>query len=44
MSALPSELDADAFVELLGKLVGQGMLLQNNPPDHIPIEDRGGHI
>lgn len=35
-------LDEDAFVSLLGKLIGEAKYLQNNPPDHIPKEDRAG--
>lgn len=33
--------DDDAFVKLLGKLVGEARHLQNNPPDLVPVEDRG---
>lgn len=35
-------LDKDRFVELLRKLIGEVKFLQNNPPDHIPKEDRAG--
>ncbi|XP_051129764.1 acetylornithine deacetylase [Andrographis paniculata] len=34
------ELDQEAFIELLGKLVGEAEHLQNNPPDLIPEEDK----
>lgn len=36
-----SELDEQHFVALLGKLIGEAKHLQNNPPENIPIEDRG---
>ncbi len=35
------ELDESLFVDLLGKLVGEAKHLQNNPPDCVPVEDRG---
>ena len=35
------ELAEDHFVELLGKLVGESKYLQNNPPECVPVEDRG---
>lgn len=37
-----AELDSDGFVALLGKLIGEAKQLQNNPPDCVPVEDRGG--
>lgn len=41
MSALSAfKLDDAKFVDLLGKLIGESKHLQNNPPDHVPVEDR----
>jgi acetylornithine deacetylase len=34
------EMDKQAFVSLLGKLIGEAEHLQNNPPELIPEEDR----
>ncbi|KAH7387042.1 hypothetical protein KP509_16G001800 [Ceratopteris richardii] len=34
------ELSAEKFVDLLGKLIGEAELLQNNPPELVPSEDR----
>jgi acetylornithine deacetylase len=34
-------LDEDKFVSLLGKLIGEAKFLQNNPPECVPVEDRG---
>lgn len=34
------ELNRDAFVTLLSKLIGESKYVQNNPPDLIPQEDR----
>ncbi|PNH11605.1 Acetylornithine deacetylase [Tetrabaena socialis] len=36
------ELEPDRFVALLEKLVGEARHLQNNPPEHTPVEDRAG--
>eukprot|EP00951_Prasinocladus_malaysianus_P025672 scaffold225803_cov38-Prasinocladus_malaysianus.AAC.2 len=45
-TGLPAAMEAivwneDDFVTLLGKLIGETKYLQNNPPELIPIEDRG---
>ncbi|MEW5309948.1 MAG: hypothetical protein WDW38_001788 [Sanguina aurantia] len=34
------EMDEDKYLGLLSKLIGETKLLQNNPPDSIPVEDR----
>eukprot|EP00775_Hariotina_reticulata_P001518 gene1518-1855_t len=39
MSLSSTELDEDKFVDLLGKLIGDSKLLQNNPPELVPVED-----
>lgn len=44
MALAEMELDEGRFVELLGKLVGECKLLQNNPPEHVPVEDRGERV
>ncbi|EFJ48310.1 hypothetical protein VOLCADRAFT_81178 [Volvox carteri f. nagariensis] len=36
------ELDEKHFLDLLEKLIGEAGLLQNNPPEAIPKEDRAG--
>ncbi len=41
MSLEDSQLDEQAFVALLGKLIGEARHLQNNPPVCVPVEDRG---
>jgi hypothetical protein len=44
MSLQDSVLDEAGFVELLGKLCGEAIHLQNNPPALVPVEDRGGSL
>lgn len=34
------EMDEEKYLDLLSKLIGETKLLQNNPPDSIPVEDR----
>ena len=41
MSVKDFVLDEDRFVDVLGKLIGEAKFLQNNPPDLVPVEDRG---
>ncbi|KAL6763183.1 acetylornithine deacetylase [Haematococcus lacustris] len=36
------KLDEQRFVDLLSRLIGEVKHLQNNPPNHIPCEDRAG--
>jgi hypothetical protein len=43
MDAVASAWDADAFVELLGKLVGEAQHLQNGAAS-APTEDRGAQL
>jgi len=39
------EMDTEAFVSLLRKLIGESKYVQNNPPDLVPEEDRvGRHV
>lgn len=41
MSLEDVALNESSFVELLGKLIGETRHLQNNPPELVPVEDRG---
>lgn len=42
MTALAElQLDEGQFLDLLGKLIGESKYLQNNPPELVPVEDRG---
>lgn len=34
-------LDEEKYLSLLTNLIGETKSLQNNPPDNIPVEDRG---
>lgn len=36
-----STLDEESFVQLLGSLINEAKFLQNNPPELVPVEDRG---
>lgn len=33
------QLDEEAFISLLSKLIGESKYLQNNPPELVPTED-----
>ena len=40
-SIADATLDEDSFVQLLGSLINEAKFLQNNPPELVPVEDRG---
>eukprot|EP00051_Salpingoeca_urceolata_P026545 m.477694 g.477694 ORF g.477694 m.477694 type:complete len:493 (+) comp20921_c0_seq1:1550-3028(+) len=40
MSSVSFELNTERFVSLLTKLIGESKHVQNNPPKHVPEEDR----
>ena len=40
-SIADAALDEDSFVQLLGSLINEAKFLQNNPPELVPVEDRG---
>ena len=40
-SIADAALDEDSFVRLLGSLINEAKFLQNNPPELVPVEDRG---
>ena len=41
LSIADAALDEDSFVRLLGSLINEAKFLQNNPPELVPVEDRG---